>query len=43
MCNTDYIEMVELVNLMGQAAQGLHGGEVRHESRKAHDHELPEA
>ena len=39
--NTDHIEMVELVNLMGQAAQGLHSGEVRHESRRAHDHELP--
>ena len=36
-------EMVELVNLMGQAAQGQHSGEVRHESRRAHDHELPGA
>ena len=41
--NTDHIEMVELVKLMGQAAQGLHSGEVRHESPRAHDHELPGA
>ena len=41
MCNTDHIEMVELVNLMGQVAQGLYSGEARHESRRAHDHELP--
>ena len=32
--------MMELVNLMRQAAQGLHSGEVRRESRRAHDHEL---
>ena len=36
--NTDPIETVELVNLMGQAAQGLYSGEARHESRRAHDH-----
>ena len=41
--NTDPIETVELVNLMGQAAQGLYSGEARHESRRAHDHELPGA
>ena len=40
MCNTDHIETVELVNLVGQAAQGLHSGEARHESRRAQDHEL---
>ena len=43
MCNTDHIEMVELVNVVGQAAQGLHSGEARHESRRTHDHELPGA
>ena len=37
------IETVELVNLIGQAAQGLYSGEARHESRRAHTHELPGA
>ena len=41
--NTDPIETVELVNLIGQAAQGLHSGEARHGYRRAHDHELPGA
>ena len=35
--------MVELVNLIGQAAQGLHSGETRHGYRRAHDYELPGA
>ena len=30
--NTDPIETVELVNVMGQATQGLYSGEARHES-----------
>ena len=41
--NTDHIETVELVNLMGQTAQGLYSGEARHESPTAHDRELPGA
>ena len=36
--NTDPIVTVELVNLIGQAAQGLYSGEAYHESRRAHDH-----
>ena len=39
--NTDPIETVELVNLIGRAAQDLYSGEAYHESRRAHDHELP--
>ena len=34
-CNTDPIETVELVNLIGQAAQDLYSGEAYHESRRA--------
>ena len=41
--NTDLIETVELVHLIGQAVQGLYNGEARHESRRAHAHELPGA
>ena len=35
--NTDLIETMEFENLIGQAAQGLYGGEARHESRRAHE------
>ena len=42
-CNTDHIEMVELVNLVGQAAQGLYSGKTRHGYRRCHDYELPAA
>ena len=42
-CNTDHIERLEFVYLMGRAAQGLYRGEARHESRRADDQELPGA